>query len=201
MHAKSILERQFYEQDVILVARSLLGKKLVRQTQNGRISGIISETEAYDGSQDLACHARAGKTPRTAIMFGPAGHAYVYFTYGMHWCFNVVTGPEGYAAAVLIREIIPLEGQDLIAANRPGIIPKHWTDGPAKLTRALEIEKPENGLDLTTSAEGVWIEECVSLNPGLIHSGARIGIDRVPEPWRSKPWRFWIHLENITGCR
>lgn len=199
MQAKSILPHQFYEGEVVQVARQLLGKKLVRQTEFGRISGIISETEAYDGSQDLACHARAGRTPRTSVMFGPPGHAYVYFTYGMHWCFNVVTSPEGYAAAVLIRALLPLEGLDLIALRRAGIAQKHWVDGPAKLTRALSIEKLENGKDLTNRDGGLWIEDCLEVDPACVHTSPRVGIDGVPEPWRSMPWRFWIDTDSLQG--
>jgi DNA-3-methyladenine glycosylase len=190
------LPASFYFRPVIVVARELIGKHLVRQLEGGHISGIITEAEAYDGSSDLACHARAGKTARTAVMFGPAGFAYVYFTYGMHWCFNVVTGPIDYGAAVLIRAIYPINGMDLIAKNRPGILANQWTNGPAKLTKALEIDKNINGINLTDRQSGIWIEKGIAISNSMIQQGNRIGIDRVPEPWRSKPWRFWINYQT-----
>jgi len=105
-----ILLRDFYRQPVQTVARALLGKQLVRRFDDGKAVGIILEAEAYDGEQDLACHARNGKTKRNEVMYGEGGHAYVYFTYGMHWMLNCVSGQDGYPAAVLIRAIYPLEG-------------------------------------------------------------------------------------------
>lgn len=186
------LNQSFYNRQVIEVAYDLIGKRLVRQMNGFQISGLICETEAYDGMSDLACHARVGKTNRNAVMFGPPGFAYVYFTYGMHWCFNVVTGEEGYAAAVLIRAIIPETGLEYIANNRQGIDKQHWVDGPAKLTKALMIDKSQNGVNLSNSKSGLWIEEGAHIDKSRIIHGPRIGIDRTPEPWRSKPWRFWV---------
>jgi len=193
--AELILPQNFYNRNVVLVAKDLLGMRLVRNFDNLYVSGIICETEAYDGTLDLACHARVGKTNRTAVMFGPAGRAYVYFTYGMHWCFNVVAGEENYAAAVLIRAILPEKGLDIIANRRPGVRQNQWTNGPAKLTKALMIDKLQNGVDLTTSQSGLWIENGIKVCTSDISCGPRVGIERTPEPWRSKPWRFWI-LEN-----
>ncbi|MEQ8216386.1 MAG: DNA-3-methyladenine glycosylase, partial [Smithellaceae bacterium] len=106
----AILNRDFYERDTIEVARALLGKKLVRRINSTELSGMIIETEAYCGRQDSACHAHRGKTPRNAVMFGHAGHAYVYFTYGMHYMLNLVTEKEGNPCAVLIRAVLPLAG-------------------------------------------------------------------------------------------
>lgn len=194
-----ILPRSFYDRDVLLVAPALLGMRLLRRTPFGIISGIITETEAYNGMQDLACHARVGKTNRTAVMFGSAGHAYVYFTYGMHWCFNVVTGAEGYPAAVLVRAIYPQEGTDQIAAQRVGIKKQHWTDGPAKLTKALSINKSQNGIDLTTPDTNLWIEEGISVKQEDIIVGTRIGLGNTPEPWLSKPWHFCIEMDALPG--
>ncbi len=186
------LQANFYNRPVTIVARELLGMRLVRQLADEQITGIITETEAYDGSSDLACHARAGKTARTAIMFGPAGFAYIYFTYGMHWCFNVVTGPVEYGAAVLIRAIFPINGLALIAENRRGIKAEYWTNGPAKLTKALAIDGNLNGIDLTNKKSELWIGKGIEVSDSLVHIGKRIGIDRTPEPWLSKPWRFWM---------
>jgi DNA-3-methyladenine glycosylase len=192
-----ILPPLFYDRDVVLVARDLLGMRLVRKLEGQQISGYISETEAYDGQADLACHARVGKTARNSVLFGPPGRAYVYFTYGMHWCLNAVAGRDGYAAAVLIRAIIPQEGSELIAGRRAGVQPKHWTDGPAKITKALNIDKSQNGADLTSSESGLWIENGITILQASIQSGPRVGIERTPEPWRSMPWRFWYPADQI----
>ncbi|MBW6472235.1 MAG: DNA-3-methyladenine glycosylase [Anaerolineaceae bacterium] len=187
-----ILLERFYNRYVVDVARDLLGKRLVRMLDGQRISGIIIETEAYDGIQDLACHARVGKTNRNAVMFGPAGRAYVYFTYGMHWCLNVVTGEQDYPAAVLLRALEPLEGLAIIAESRKRVDQKNWTNGPAKLTQAMQINGDQNGIHLTRKDAHLWIETGCQVEESLIQSGPRIGIANTPEPWRSMPWRFWL---------
>ena len=187
-----ILPEPFYNRDVVKVARNLLGARLVRMLNGQRISGIITECEAYDGMQDLACHAKSGKTKRNAVMFGPAGYAYVYFTYGMHWCLNVVTGALDYPSAVLIRAIESMEGLTLIAENRQQVNRKNWTNGPAKLTQALQVKREQNGVDMTRQTENLWIESGWSVAEELVKSSPRIGIDNTPEPWRSMPWRFWF---------
>src|SRR5665648_393354 len=143
------LSDEYFDRPVTIVARNLLGMRLVRQLGEDLLAGYIIETEAYDGSSDLACHAKVGKTARNAVMYGPAGYAYVYFTYGMHWCLNVVTGPVDYPAAVLIRAIYPVTGLSRIAVNRAGVKEKQWTNGPAKLTKAFEINGGQNGVNLT----------------------------------------------------
>lgn len=196
MTTASILPPFWYEQDVISAARGLLGKRLVRWLDGQRIAGIICETEAYRGEEDQACHARAGRTPRTMVMYGPAGRAYVYFTYGMHWLLNVVCMQEGYPAAVLIRAIYPLEGIPKIASRRGNQPPALWCNGPAKLTRALAIDGHFNGIDLTNPAAGLWIEDASPVEAGRILSSARIGIQSVPEPWRSIPWRFTYYPDG-----
>lgn len=200
MVAVEILAKEFYERPVLTVAQDLLGRKLVRVVNGHRLSGWICETEAYDGSQDLACHARAGKTERNAAMFGPAGCAYVYFTYGMHWCMNAVTGPEGYGAAVLIRAVFPLEGKRLIQKNRDKIAEKNWTNGPAKLTKAFMINKDQDGINLTNTEAGLWIETGINMPETWVKTGPRIGIQNTPLPWRDKPWRFWVS-EALLGER
>lgn len=186
------LSDEYFDRPVTIVARNLLGMLLVRQLGEDLLAGYITETEAYDGSSDLACHARVGKTARNAVMYGPAGNAYVYFTYGMHWCLNVVTGPVDYPAAVLIRAIFPVKGLSRIAYNRQGVKTKQWSNGPAKLTKALEINGEQNGIKLTGTQSGLWIEKGIEVADQYIQTGKRIGIDRTPEPWRSKPWRFWL---------
>ena len=193
-----LLSDEYFDRPVTIVARNLLGMLLVRQLGEDLLAGYITETEAYDGSSDLASHARVGKTARNAVMYGPAGTAYVYFTYGMHWCLNVVTGPVDYPAAVLIRAIYPVKGLSRIARNRQGIKAKQWTDGPAKLTRALEINGEQNGVKLTGTQSGIWMEKGIEVPDQYIQTGKRIGIDRTPEPWVSKPWRFWLSYDRAV---
>ncbi len=187
-----ILPPIFYDRPALEAARDLLGMRLVRLLEGCRVAGIICEVEAYQGEEDLACHARAGKTARNAVMYGRPGLAYVYFTYGMHWCLNAVTGPGTIPSAVLIRSIIPVEGLEIIAVRRSGKPPIHWTDGPAKICAALGIDRQQNGADLCSPADGLWIEQGDPPAAASIKSGARIGIASVPEPWRSLPWRLWF---------
>lgn len=174
-----MLSRAFYERTALRVARGLLGKVLVHHGQPGTQAGRIVETEAYVGTHDLACHAAKGRTRRTEVMFGPAGHAYVYFVYGMHFCFNVVTGREGVAAAVLVRGVEPLQG----------IPPGVRTDGPGRLTRALGIGRAENGLDLTASA--LAIHDGPPPAPRSMRRGPRVGVEYAGS-WAHCPYRFWV---------
>jgi DNA-3-methyladenine glycosylase len=187
-----ILPASFYERPVVEVARDLLGKKLVRIIDGRRVAGMICETEAYDGETDQACHARVGRTNRNSVMYGKAGQAYVYFTYGMHWMLNCVCGPLGYPAAVLIRSLIPLEGLEIIAGRREGIRQADWCSGPARLTRALSIERQCNGLDVTVAQNGLFLETYMNIPDRLVKSTPRIGIQYAGEPWVSLPWRFVI---------
>lgn len=174
-----VLSRSFYERPALRVARALLGHVLVHQGPHGTRAGRIVETEAYLGPHDLACHAAKGRTRRTEVMFGPAGHAYVYFVYGMHFCFNVVTGREGVAAAVLVRGVEPLSG----------IPPGVRTDGPARLTRALDIGPAENGVDLTASR--LTIHEGPPPAPRSVRRGPRVGVEYAGR-WAPRPYRFWV---------
>jgi DNA-3-methyladenine glycosylase len=190
-HVSALLPPEFYSAATPLVARALLGAVLVRQVDGLRLAGQIIETEAYRGEEDLACHARAGRTRRTAVMYGLPGRAYVYFTYGMHWCLNAVTESEGFPAAVLIRAVRPLEGLEAIALRRPGLDPAHWCDGPAKLCRAFAIDGALNGADLTLPEGGLWIESGPPMPPdAAVETGNRVGIAYAAEPWRSIAWRF-----------
>ena len=193
------LSEIFFLSDPTVVARALLGKRLVRRLNGRRISGIINETEAYRGEDDLACHAHRGKTRRNAVMYANGGRAYIYFTYGMHWCLNAVCGAEGYPAAVLIRALQPEEGLDLIAAHRPGVKPALWCNGPAKICKAFNVDGELNGSLLTDSSNPLFIEEGLQVEDKSIHTSARIGIDSTPEPWRSIPWRFMITNE-VGAC-
>lgn len=185
-----LLDRSFFRGEAVAAARKLLGKQLIREEDGKHITGLIVETEAYDGEQDQACHARSGKTRRNAVMYEEAGHAYVYFTYGMHWMLNCVTGMEGYPAAVLIRAVVPLEGLDLIARRRQNIKPVHWCNGPAKLTRAFNIDGSFNGCDLCQPDGILRLAEGVTIPDEQVHATPRIGIPYAGEPWKSNPWRF-----------
>ena len=188
------MERSDLEGNPVTLAPWLLNKVLAR----GRRAGRIVEVEAYHGANDAASHAYRGLTPRTAVMFGPPGHLYVYFTYGMHWCANVVCGPEGEAAAVLIRALEPTAGLDQMRAARPaGRQERDLCNGPAKLCQALGITGADNGTDLLASRR----RSAAAPAPGLIRllddgtppprrpgRGTRIGIREATE----KRWRFWV---------
>jgi DNA-3-methyladenine glycosylase len=188
-----VITREFYDRSALEVARDLLGCRLVRHLDGVRMAGLILESEAYQGEADLGCHASSGRTPRTMVMYGPPGHAYVYFTYGLHWLLNAVTGGEGTPAAVLIRALQPEEGMELMAKNRPFRAMKPgWTDGPAKLTQALGITGDLNSVDLCDQASGLWIESGATIPNGDVLQTARVGLNSVPEPWKSIPWRFVV---------
>ena len=172
------LPHAFYDRPALVVARETLGMVLVREGPRGRQAGRIVEVEAYDGPQDAASHARSGPTGRAAVMFGPAGFAYVYLIYGIHHCLNLVTGPEGYPAAVLIRALEPLTG----IAER--------TNGPGLLCRALDIDRRLNGTDLT--GDTLYLEDRgLAVRDEDIVERPRIGIKFAGEPWISQPWRFY----------
>jgi DNA-3-methyladenine glycosylase len=190
--SKGLMPRSFFSRDTCTVAQALLGCRLVRILDGTRLSGIIVETEAYVGEEDLACHARAGRTPRTEVMYGVAGYSYVYFTYGMHWLLNVITEGEGFPAAVLIRALEPTEGVDAMRERRRLLAGNLLCSGPARLTQAMGIAEAENALDLCSRSSGIWIERGPAFPDGSVFSGPRVGIARTPEPWRSKPWRYLI---------
>lgn len=198
MVSSTQLQREFFNRPTLQVARELLGTRLVRIENGQRISGIIIETEAYCGEKDLGCHAKAGRTPRTLPLYGPPGHAYVYFTYGMHWLFNCVTRPEGVPEAVLVRAIEPKEGLEIIAKRR-GRQPQHlWTNGPAKLAQALDITGSQNKLDLTAKDAEIFIENGFEILDSRVTTGPRVGFNNVPEPWKSKPWRFLAFPQDLA---
>jgi DNA-3-methyladenine glycosylase len=182
----------FYARPTLTVARDLLGARLVCMQNGVKLSGIILETEAYIGETDLGCHARAGKTARTRIMYGPPGRAYVYFTYGMHWMLNVVTEVEGFPAAVLIRALELESGEEVVAARRSKARRADWTNGPAKLAQAFGIDQKQNGLDLTDAMSELWIEPGVVISDANVTIGPRVGLYSVPEPWKSIAWRFLV---------
>jgi len=171
----------------MFVAPALLGQRLVRVLNGQRLSGLICETEAYAGADDPASHAYR-RTPRSAIMFGPPGVAYVYFIYGMHHCLNAVTACDGHPGAVLIRGIFPDESIDAMRGQRPGVADGHLADGPGKLCQALGITLALNGIDLTDNSE-LFITTGEQVAEREIITTPRIGV-RGDEETRTRPWRF-----------
>ena len=196
MNSAPRLARSFFNRSTLQVARELLGMRLVRLENGERTAGIIVETEAYVGEQDLGCHASAGYTPRTKVMYGPPGHAYVYFTYGNYWMLNFVAEREGFPAAVLIRGILPTEGIDRIAARRAGRPQKQWTDGPGKICIALAIDRVQNETDLCAPDAEIFVEIGENISDSSVTIGPRVGLNNVPEPWKSIPWRFVARYET-----
>ena len=184
-----VLPHSFYARPTLTVAEELLGKVLVHRTRQGTASGVIVETEAYIGEDDPACHASFGRTARSEPLFGPAGFAYVYLNYGVHYLMNAVTEADGYPGAVLIRALQPLEGIDLMETRRVpngrGIDEHDLCRGPGNLTKALGITIKDNRLDLATSA--LTIEDR-GISVGDIATGPRIGIRVAVE----RPWRYWV---------
>lgn len=191
-NASQPLPRNFYARPTRTVARELLGCRLVRQLNGVRLSGVIVEAEAYVGESDLACHAKAGRTPRTAVMYGLAGFSYVYFTYGMHWMLNVVTEEKDFPAAVLLRAIEPIDGIEVMQRLRGGKDLRLLGRGPACLSQALGITRAENSLDLCAPDSGLWIERGATIPKRNVVVSPRIGLGKTPDPWLSKPWRYFV---------
>ena len=192
------LPRAFYDRDTLEVARDLLGKHLVRRVDGAELVVRITETEAYIGAVDKACHAYGGRrTARTETLSAQPGTAYVYLIYGLDHCLNFVTEPEGTAAAVLLRGVEAVAGMDRMARNRFGrkfdqltaYQRKNFLNGPGKVCKALAITRAHNGLDLTGGDE---LFLCDGETPeGEIHVGKRVGIDYAEEAV-DFPWRFWL---------
>ena len=185
------LRRGFFTRDTLTVARDLLGQRLVRVLDGARFSGRIVEVEAYVGEEDRACHARCGRTERNAPMYGPPGHAYVYFIYGMHHCLNVVTEREGYPAAVLIRALEPLEGIEGMRARRGDRPDVQLTSGPARLCQALDIDRRFDGADLCAPDALLFLEQDAPVPDEAVVTGPRVGV-RGDEVAVTVPWRFYI---------
>jgi len=182
----TILPREFYSKDTVTVAKNLLGKRIIRKIGHNEISGIITETEAYGHNDDLASHAFKKITDRNKIMFGDVGFAYVYFTYGMHFCFNVVAkDPKKAAGAVLIRAIEPEKGINVMQKNRGNVDLKNIANGPAKLAQALCITKKHYGVDLTKKSK-LYITE--GIKEKRMIASPRVGIVKAVD----KMWNFKI---------
>lgn len=190
------LDRPFFERaDVTELARDLIGKFLVSEIEGERCAGMISETEAYSGTNDRACHAYGGRrTERTEVMYKAGGTAYVYLCYGIHHLFNVISAPEGTPDAVLIRAIEPSEGIERILTRRGMENPsRNWMGGPGKLTQGLGIRTSEhNGIDLTGKDELRIEDQGMRIPKERIERGKRIGIDYAG-PDAELPYRFYLH--------
>lgn len=187
------LPAKFYRQGALALAPALLGKVLVHAAPEGRTSGLIVEVEAYVGPEDRAAHSFGGRlTTRTRAMFGPPGRAYIFFVYGMHYCFNVVAAGEGKPEAVLVRAVEPVEGIDLMARRRRMPVRTaadliRLTSGPGKLTAALGLDMELYGADLT--GDRLFLEEGRVVDQQEIASSRRVGVDYAGE-WAGRPWRF-----------
>jgi len=169
------LPRAFYARDPVVVARAVLGRLLVYDSPQGRLSGRIVEAEAYRGADDPASHAHRGRTARNAAMFGEPGHAYVYFTYGMHHCLNLVTGSAGKASAVLVRALEPVDGDELMRERRGAGVSTRLARGPGNVAHALGLTRAHDGLDLVDGP--LWLSDLPPWRGGhRIARGQRIGI-------------------------
>ena len=181
-----VLDRKFYAQDTVTVAKKLLGKQIIRKVRNITISGTITETEAYKYTEDPASHAYRGITERNKVMFGQVGRAYVYFTYGMYYCVNAVArDKKSMAGAVLIRAVRPDTGIKHMIKNRKTEQIKNLTNGPAKLAQAMQIDKKQYGIDLTKKSE-LYITDAINTHDVKIQTRPRVGISQATD----KMWNF-----------
>ena len=174
------------------VAPGLLGAVL----RAGEVAIRLTEVEAYAGEADPGSHAFRGRTPRTEVMFGPAGRAYVYFTYGMHWCMNVVTGPDGVASAVLLRAGEVVDGVDVARHRRGHVAHRDLARGPARLTKALAVDGSYGGVDLTDPSSPLTLSAGAPVDPARIRVGPRVGVAGAGAP---TPWRFWIDQDPTVS--
>jgi DNA-3-methyladenine glycosylase len=177
------------------VARDLLGKLLVRRLPEGVIAGRIVECEAYEEG-DPASHSYRGLTDRTAVMFGPPGHLYVYFTYGVHFCMNVVTGEDGEGSAVLLRAVEPLDGMELMRQRRGVSVARELCSGPGRLTQAYGITRADNGMDLVGGRD-LFVVLGDAIDEGRVGIGPRVGISVAVE----RPWRFYLNDSSFVSRR
>lgn len=184
------LPRDFYTRPALVVARELLGRHLVREIGDEILVGRIIETEAYAGALDSASHAFRGLTPRTATMFGPPGHAYVYLVYGLHQMLNVVTDEDGEPGAVLIRAITPISGETSMIARRGGRRGRELVNGPGKLAQALSITVAELNRHDLCHGQRLWLEAGEPVTDDQVIAGPRVGIEYALPKDRDEPWRF-----------
>lgn len=188
MNQSRVLPAKFYARNTVKVAPDLLDKWLVRMIGHHRLIGRIVEVEAYRGKDDPASHAFRGLTPRNAPMFGEPGHAYIYFTYGNHFCLNITTQETGKPGAVLLRAVQPVKGLGMMRRLRPKVPDTELTNGPGKLTEALSIDRALNELNLTITGPLFVTEPQAAQAPYEIWCSTRIGI----REGLDKPWRFFL---------
>ncbi|MEO7420960.1 MAG: DNA-3-methyladenine glycosylase [Ornithinibacter sp.] len=190
------LPRAFFARDPLVVARELLGCRVT----HGGVTVRLTEVEAYAGQADPGSHAFRGRSPRTEVMFGPAGHLYLYFTYGMHYCANIVTGHEGPASAVLMRAGEVLAGHELAARRRPGVRERDQARGPANLARTLGLGREHNGLSLVGARAGARVQPPEApLDRARVRTGPRVGVSGAGGDGTVYPWRFWIDGEPTVS--
>jgi DNA-3-methyladenine glycosylase len=182
------LPRQFYDRPVVDVARGLLGAVLESALGGELVRIRLTEVEAYGGMADPASHAFRGPSARNRTMFGPPGRAYVYFTYGMHFCMNLVTGAAGTASAVLLRAGTVIDGADVVARRRPGVRLRDYARGPARLTKALNVDRAADGEDVCTADGPLRVLPGVGVADQTIRCGPRVGVAVAGDV----PWRFWL---------
>ena len=188
--------RTFFDRPVLEVAPDLLGAVVEHHSADGLVAVRLTEVEAYDGERDPGSHAFRGRTPRNAVMFGPPGHVYVYFTYGMHWCMNLVCGPPGVASAVLLRAGEVVAGEALARARRTtSKSPRDLARGPARLTVALGIDGAYDGADAADAASPLRVVTGWS-DPAAVRSGPRVGVSG---DGAHQPWRFWLDGEPTVS--
>ncbi|GAA2090735.1 DNA-3-methyladenine glycosylase [Actinomadura alba] len=191
MTAGSVLPRGFFDRSAEEVAPALLGRRFTRRTAEGEVTVRLTEVEAYAGPLDAASHAYRGPTARTEVMFGPPGHAYVYFTYGMHFCVNLVCREAGTASAVLLRAGEIVAGEELARSRRPRSSVRDLARGPARLCQALAIDRELNGADVCDPAGPLRIMAGDAVDLSLVRTGPRTGVNGAQDV----PWRFWIDGE------
>jgi len=196
--AEPLLAPALLDRPVLEVAPDLLGAVVRHATPDGTVAVRLTEVEAYDGANDPGSHAFRGRTPRNAVMFGPPGHVYVYFTYGMHWCMNLVCGPEGRASAVLLRAGEVVEGAPLATRRRPTAkTPRELARGPARLTLALGVDGSQDGLDATDPTSPLTVSTPAGTRGGEVLHGPRVG---VAGDGAVHPWRFWLAGEPSVSA-
>ena len=189
------LPRQFYDRPVVDVARGLLGAVLESALGGELVRVRLTEVEAYGGMADPASHAFRGPSARNRTMFGPPGRTYVYFTYGMHFCMNLVTGAAGTASAVLLRAGTVIDGADVVARRRPGVASRDYARGPARLTRALNVDKAADGADVCATDAPLRVLPGGEVADQMIRCGPRVGVSAATDV----PWRFWLHGEDSVS--
>jgi len=192
------LPRRFYDRPVLDVAPDLLGATVAHRTAAGLVVVRLTEVEAYDGENDPGSHAFRGPTPRNAVMFGPPGHVYVYFTYGMHWCMNLGCGPAGRASAVLLRAGEVTGGAELALSRRTtSRSARDLARGPARLTVALGVDRALDGADATVRGSSLVLRRGTPADPSSVRTGPRVG---VAGDGAARPWRFWVDGEPTVSA-